>query len=111
MTAQLALIDVAAQPRLTDRQQHALQTIQQAGWAGLHTDELGAHIHDWQRKHSSDETCEWCATSGLEVGRALRAKGLVQQRRRKAPGGDTVMVWTVSGRLPRASSDSNEIPY
>lgn len=69
------LFDIEPVRQLTDRQQHALAVITAAGYAGVHTDELGAQVH-----------------------------GLVQQRRRRAPNRDTVTVWTVAGKLapPRA---------
>jgi hypothetical protein len=92
----LQLFDVPATPRLTDRQQCALDAICAAGWEGLHTDELGALAHG----HGPEQRCQWCGSAGQELGKALRAKGLVRQRRRKAPNGDTVTVWTVAGRLP-----------
>jgi len=105
------LFDVPTQPKLTDRQEHALTVIQQAGAAGVHTDELGAAVHAWQGRHGSDDICEFCASAGQELGRALRAKGLAQQRRRKAVGGDTVTVWTVAGRLPRERDHEGVIPF
>lgn len=107
MTAEpLHLFDLPRATRLTDRQQHALEAITNAGYDGLHTDELGAIVHTFTGKHDAEGLCEWCGAAGQEVGNALRGK-LVQQRRRKAVGGDTVMVWTVAGKLtpPRATTD------
>lgn len=97
MTTQLQLVAIPATPVLTARQQTAYDAIQQAGSDGLATDELGALLH----RHGRDDRCEWCPRTGLEVGRALRAKGLVRQRRRRAPGGDSYMVWTVAGKVAR----------
>lgn len=95
------LFQIEPTPQLTARQQHALDAITAAGWDGLHTDEIGAHVHAWQGKHPAGERCEWDGSVGREMGNALRAKGLVQQRRRKQPGGDLVLVWTVAGKLVR----------
>lgn len=115
MSEAMQLFETPDEPRLTDRQAHALNAIREAGAAGLHTDELGAAVHAFTGKHASDTLCEWCPQAGIEVGRALRQKGLAQQRRRKAPGGDTVTVWTVAGKLPRAVPDppvdDSDIPF
>lgn len=106
---QLALIELP--PLLTDRQQKALDAITGSGFDGLTSDELGAVLH--HPKHSLEDRCAWCGKSGLEVGRALRAKNLVQQRRRRAPGGDLYMVWTVVGELkqPSEAAPFGDIPY
>lgn len=112
MTAQPHLFDPPPATRLTDRQQTALDAITAAGYDGLHTDEVGAHVHAWRGKHAADETCAWCPSVGSELGKRLRHLGLVQQRRRKAPGGDTVTVWTVAGKLPRpVERDNGFIPF
>jgi hypothetical protein len=108
VTDQLQLVDVPAVPKLTDRQQAALRLITAAGWDGLTSDELGAHFH----RHDPDDRCQWCGATGLELGRALRAKGLARQRRRQAPGGDHYMVWTVAGDLRKPHpADTTEIPF
>lgn len=96
---QLAL--VPAPPKLSDRQQAALDALKAAGYDGLHTDELGAIVHSFSLKHGAAMRCEWCGAAGQEVGKALRAKGLAQQRRRRLPGGDLVVVWTTAGKLER----------
>lgn len=113
MTQPLHLFDLPPASNLTDRQTVALTAITAAGYDGLHTDELGAHVHAWQGKHPADETCEWDGSVGRELGVRLRELGLVQQRRRKAPGGDFVLVWTVAGRLdkPRVVPRYDDIPY
>lgn len=108
---QLALVDVPAVPKLTERQQRALEHITVAGWAGLSSDELGAKMHD---RHSDDDRCAFCGSTGNELGRALRTKGLAVQRRRRGPGGDGYMVWTIPGRLEEpqpVSAASGSIPY
>lgn len=93
---------------LTPRQQRAYTAIQAAGYDGLHTDELGALIH--YPKHALNDRCSFCGTTGRELGRALRARGLVQQRRRRAPSGDTYTVWTVAGRLVRQPDRVFDLP-
>lgn len=112
MSEQLALIDIP--PVLTDRQQVAFNAIARSGYDGLHTDELGAAVHAWQHRHGEDERCQFCGSVAMELGRALRAKGYVQQRRRRMPGGDQVTVWTVSGKLERPdvrpSAQTNDFP-
>lgn len=107
--SEMRLFDVPAVPILTPRQQRAYDAIVAAGFDGLYTDELGAVLHP----HDDDERCDFCGSSGQEVGKALRAKGLVQQRRRKAAGGDSVLVWTVAGRLdkPRVVRPGEGIPF
>jgi len=107
MTAlQLFQID----PVVKGRQAAALNAIREAGWDGLASDELGAHVHGWQGKHPADQVCEWCPTVGLEIGRRLRELGLVKQRRVKTPGGDSFMVW-VSVDAKRVQPRYDEIPY
>jgi hypothetical protein len=86
---------------LTERQNRAYEAIKETGWGGLHTEEVGQAVH----QHPGDSMCEWCPSAGMELGRALRAKGLVRQRRRSAPNGDTVTVWTVAGKLPPPERD------
>jgi hypothetical protein len=100
-----------ANGNLTDRQQRALDLITTSGYAGLMTDELGAALH--YPKHGLNDRCEFCGATGHEVGAALRARGLVQQRRRRAPGGDVYTVWTVAGDLRKPVDRDNEgvIPY
>lgn len=95
-------------PKLTDRQQRALDAIRAAGYDGLHTDELGAVAHE--PKHAKEDRCEFCGQAGQEIGRALRAKGLVQQRRQKTPWGTPDVVWTVAGKLTRAAERDYGLP-
>lgn len=104
------LFDIPPAAQLTDRQQTALAAITAAGYDGLHTDELGAHIHAWQGKHAADERCDFCGSVGRELGKRLRELGHAQQRRRKAPNGDTVTVWTVTGRLVRRPDRVFDLP-
>ena len=105
---QLLLVDVPAIPKLTDRQQRAHRLLEEAGCDGLSSDELGAHFHT----HTADERCEWCGTTGFELGQALRREGVAKQRRRRAPGGDYFMVWvTVDAKAERIDTPGyNEFP-
>jgi hypothetical protein len=104
------LFDVPPIQKLTDRQQRALAAITVAGFDGLHTDELGAILHAGTYTHALHDRCTFCGAAGNEVGKALRKKGLVQQRRRRAVGGDTYMVWTVAGKLSRAPERDYDLP-
>lgn len=110
MSEQLTLVDVPAAPTLTSRQQRALDLITRSGHQGLESDELGAHFH----RHPADQRCRFCATTGRELGRRLRADGLVQQRRRQRPAGDPYTVWTVAGKLDQpeqAGPKPGSVPY
>ena len=73
MTQQLALVDVAAPPKLTVNQQRAFDYIRARD--GVTADEVGAflHAHRDRRPHGVDDRCKWCAKTGLGV---LRSKGL-----------------------------------
>lgn len=84
MTQQPLTPDLA---KLTPRQKLALDAIRYAGWDGISSYDLGCALGG---------STHWAATAGVEVGKALRRKGLVQQRRR----GER-MVWTVAGALER----------
>lgn len=90
------LFDPGPAVTLTDRQQRAYRAILAAGYDGITSENLGAAVGaqpDWQK------------TAGSEVGKALRRKGLVQQRRR-----DGRMVWTRVGKLSRAGERDYELP-
>jgi hypothetical protein len=72
------------EPRLTDRQEFALETIGRL--QPISSDELGAHLHAYRqanggRGHDPDTRCDWCTQEGRDMGAALRKKGLVVQRR------------------------------
>lgn len=95
-------------PVLTNRQQRALDAITRAGWGGLASNDLGAHVH----AHPDDGRCEFCGSAGSELGKALRRKGLVRQRRVKTPGGDCFMVWVaVAARKPVRVIDPDIDPF
>jgi hypothetical protein len=104
------LFDLPDEPKLTERQQRALDLIESAGWDGLRTDELGAALH--HPKHGLNERCSFCVSAGNEVGAALRRKSLVQQHRRRDPQGLLYTVWTVAGELKKPVDRSGEwIPF
>lgn len=80
MTEQLALAGAPRPaPKLTVRQQRALDHVQARGAAGIHADELGALMH--ADHHPPDARCDYCGTTGNELLRTLRRKGLVRYRR------------------------------
>ena len=72
---------VAPEPelKLTSRQRYALDVI--ASHGPIQSVELGAYLCERRGKHSHDVVCEWCQSSGKEVGRALAKRGLVKRRR------------------------------
>jgi len=77
---QPTLVDVAAEPKLTDRQRFAYESIQ-ASDTGLYADEVGAILHERQGRHHQDQRCEWCARTGLDVLRSKAVAPLVIRRR------------------------------
>lgn len=117
MSEQTALFDAPAEPPLTGRQRHAYDAIVAAGHEGLDSGELGAIDHQRAGKHTAGDRCQWCGSAGLDLGRALRTKGLVRQRRRRNVGGDPRSVWTVAGNVVRPEPASDEwdgtlpVPY
>lgn len=66
-------------PTLTERQQFVLDEIRRSE-DGLHTDEIGALLHERSGKHPSSARCDWCATDGNRMLRELRKKRLVTRR-------------------------------
>lgn len=87
-------------PKLTDRQHRALGAITAAGWHGINNETLGRLLG------ANDQ---WAAASGLEVGRALRKKGLAKQRRREHG-----TVWTIAQDLAKPVDRDNSygvIPF
>lgn len=82
MTEQLTLIDAPPAPKLTDRQQFALQFVTANRTDGVTADEVGAAWCEQKGKHSADDRCQFDGQSGTEVLKALRTKGLVKYRRR-----------------------------
>lgn len=99
MNEQLA-IDGRSEPvdvTLTSRQAEALRIVREHGT--IASDELGAELHAWQGSHPVGQRCAWCQAAGVEVGRALRRKGLVTYRHRAG--------WVAPGYQTRPA-DSNE---
>jgi hypothetical protein len=97
---------------LTDRQQHALHIISQAGWQGITSDELGAHLHQYRQEnggkgHTTDHRCDWCSHEGQEAGKALHTRGLIYRRERLhwtlIEHRDTKTGPTLSGYDPRTA--------
>lgn len=100
-----------ADGNLTDRQQRALDAITGAGWAGLKSDELGAVMH--APKHGLHERCSFCTSAGYELASGLRARGLVELRRRTDPKKVLSSVWVAVGapQRKRAEREKERIPY
>jgi hypothetical protein len=119
MTEQLELL-APAPPKLTERQQLALDHLEHAGPDGLAADHIGALLHQTKpagtRGHHTAETrCLYCGKTGREVLEALKAKGLARYRRAR---GDTPGAWVTSDQPatpPRAVRgmlpDSEAIPF
>lgn len=85
MNEPLRLLEVEPLPRLTAQQQLALERLRQAGADGLSADEVGALAHSVMEsrwRHPEGERCVYCGQRGLQLLRALRAKGLVRYRAR-----------------------------
>lgn len=109
MSEQLALIE--APPKLTDRQQFALELVQRAGTDGVHAEEIGAAWHAHHGKHDADARCMYDGSNGKQVLNELKRKGLVRYRRGNAsrPG-----FWLAVGARdvrPVPPGMSDEIPY
>lgn len=81
MTDQLTLTGETEGPAisLTARQRYALETIEKLG--PIPSDELGAWMHERRGKHDAGVRCQWCGDDGKGIGKELRRKGLVKQRR------------------------------
>ena len=81
------LFDIAAEPKLTDRQQLALDYLA-AHPDGRSADEVGAwlHAHRDRRPHSVDVRCDYCGMDGRSVLGSKALKPLVTFRRPKGGG-------------------------
>ena len=108
MTVRLFDPGPADERSLTDRQRQGLAAIRAAGWDGLTSDDIGAIVH--YPKHPVHETCSWCRTAGHEIGSALRARGLVKQRRRKDLHDVLFMVWVAVDAKPDQADRDYELP-
>lgn len=102
VTDQLAIVDLQAEVKLTERQQRVLDLVKTAGPDGVHADEVGALLHEQKRnelyRHGRDERCQFCGHDGKALLEALKAKGLVRYRRAKegVPG-----AWLPAGKVER----------
>lgn len=98
MTEQLELVEKG--PKLTERQQRALDLITAAGREGLNGEELGDQLqaHPLYRRKT-----------GHEVGQALKRKGLVAERKGKRY---VAVNLPVSSQSPAGMlADDEEIPF
>lgn len=85
MTEQLALLDLAPEIKLTDRQQAVLDALKAAGPDGLDTDQAGAIAHETPAasgySHTRDTRCVHCAHAGKQILERLAELGLARYRR------------------------------
>lgn len=83
MNDQLALVGPATPPclKLTPRQRFALEFISRRP---VSSEELGAALHEWTmregkgRGHIAQMRCDFCQTTGAEMGNRLRREGLMR---------------------------------
>ena len=109
MSEQLALIaQPPAPPKLTPRQQRALELVTQAGADGIHADELGAALHAEYRKHTVEARCMWCGQTGQSILKALKAKGLVRYRRGNAQRAGYWQAVDAQEATPAASTSQDD---
>lgn len=68
---------------LSDRQRFVFESLQAstAQGDGLTADEVGALLCERAGRHDSGERCDWDATNGRSVLKALRKKGLAKNSR------------------------------
>lgn len=103
MTEQLALVEIPASPKLTDRQRAVLDALTAAGAFGVDADQAGAIAHELKTgrwRHSRDDRCEYCGRDGNQILSRLRDLGYARYRRRK---GQLAGVWL-------ATSERDETP-
>jgi len=77
---QRPLVEVAATPRLTPRQEWAWRIVC-ASAGGATAQEVGALLHSVKGKHWVTDPCEWCTSEGLSVLRSKALRPLVIRRR------------------------------
>lgn len=114
--ADLVIADVDQAPRLTDRQQFALQQLRGAGGEGLHADELGALLCERNGRHPAGTRCVYDGQNGNQILRALRAKGLAGYRRGRGqtPGAwisTTASVQVAKPEPPADHDGPGPVPY
>lgn len=112
MSEQLALLE-PPEPKLTDRQQFALELVKGAGVDGIHADEVGAAWCARRDKHPASSRCRWCGSNGKDVLEELKRKDLVRYVRGRGP---VVGFWRVVGAAePRPArgmlGDEEPIPF
>lgn len=99
MTDQLSIDGKVEDPavKLTERQRFALDLISDLG--PIPDDELGAHMHERKGRHSAEVRCTFCGSDGRSIGKELRRKGLVKQRRSEG--------WYVPGRKSQRAPEGS----
>lgn len=95
------LFEMKAAVKLTGRQAHALTVLADRG--PMRPTALGAAVHVWNGRHPEDARCDYCKSTGNELLRALRKKGVARQRRV-----DGRMVWQAVGAVEPMGG---EIPF
>lgn len=77
----LGAADRAAVTKLTERQEYALRCVLDHP-EGLNAEDLGRLVHERFGKHRAGFTsCSFCHSTGLELLRALKVRGLVSLRK------------------------------
>lgn len=100
---------------LTERQQFVLDELRRYE-DGLDADEVGAMLCERNGRHDRGTRCDWDASNGRSVLKALRKKGLVRSRRGGTwlalERGDDGRARTDSrvGASPSSSASSQEGP-
>ncbi len=90
-------------PKLTDRQQFALELIGRL--QPISSDELGALLCERHGNHAAADRCAWDRTNGNQMGEALRRKRLVRYRRN---AGWTLTDWQPTGSGPSAQNTTGD---
>jgi hypothetical protein len=105
VTAQRPLVEVAATPVLTARQQAAWDLVRGTA-GGCTAEEVGYHLHTLKGKHGVATTCTYCASEGLSVLRSKALRPLVIRRR--------TGLWEPREKADRTvdrGAQTNEIPW
>lgn len=92
---------------LTERQQHALDTLTAAGHHGATSDDIGAAWCEHRGKHTREQRCGFDGANGRDVLRTIRKKGAPIKQLRDGTGR-----WTaINLPDPPGTGPGTEIPY
>lgn len=115
MSDQLPLLEVEPPAaKLTPQQALVLERLLAAGQDGLHADEVGAIAHSVMEsrwRHSAEDRCEYCGKRGLEILKALRAKGLVRYRAKLKSWQATELPPPKPEPVPEDYAGDGPVPY